>query len=171
MIGELIKNIPVVALIFSAASLALVGVMFSTFLTPKLKKLDKLESDFRKLETAYDTLKVPENLSALQRLQTDVAVLGRSEELRNARLNEAIEAQKRSIEGLEAVIDQKVRDGDNHHLSRYLSWRVDQTETAYSLSRLIGGVREEDARQKWSEAKEALAQFRAAEQKSEPPTQ
>jgi len=43
--------------------------------------------------------------------------------------------------------------------------RVDQTETAYTLSKIQGGTKEEEARDEWVRAKDQLAQFYAEEQK------
>lgn len=72
-----------------------------------------------------------------------------------------IEGQTRSIKELEEVIAQKIERGDNHNLVKFLTWRVDQLETAYTLSKMQGGTREEDAREKWVRAKDELAAFLA----------
>jgi len=47
----------------------------------------------------------------------------------------------------------------------FVEVRVDQTETAYTLSKIQGGTKEEEARDEWVRAKDQLAQFYAEEQK------
>jgi hypothetical protein len=164
MFSELLKNIPNIALILSAAALALVGVVFALFLRPKLKVLDNLTSEFQVHAAHFQTLKVADNLNVLQKLQMDVALLQQSESQRNEKLNAAIDAQRKSIAELEDVIAHKVEAGDNHNMGRYLSWRVDQLETAYALARLQGGIKEDDARERWLRAKDDLAKFSSSHQ-------
>jgi len=46
-----------------------------------------------------------------------------------------------------------------------LALREDQAETAYTLSRIQGGTKEDEARKEWIRAKEELARFEEQEQK------
>jgi len=156
--GEgLLKYLPEMALILSASALALVSAVFALFLKPKIKEIDKLSKDFGEHKSHIETLKVADNLSTIQKLNTDVALLQQSENVRNDRINQVIEAQTKSIKELEEVIAQKIEAGDNHNLVKFLTWRVDQLETAYTLSKMQGGTKEEDARERWMRAKDELA--------------
>lgn len=79
IIDELIKYVPEMALILSASALALVSTIFALFLKPKIKDRDKLSKDFGEHKSHFATLKVADNLTTLQKLATDVALLQQSE--------------------------------------------------------------------------------------------
>jgi inorganic triphosphatase YgiF len=147
-----------------------------------------LNRDQNKLQAHIDTLEIPNNLKTLQKLQqdfaelegrdilvrlkaaeqltkdmsVDIAILKQSETERNLRLNTAIDSQALRIRSLELEIAEKVAKGDKENLLRLLEWRVDQLETAYTLAKVQGGTREEDARDKLKRAKEDLAKFNGA---------
>jgi phage/plasmid-associated DNA primase len=55
--------------------------------------------------------------------------------------------------------------GDQENLERLLTWRVDQLETSYTLSKIQGGTQEEEARDEWARAKDELAKFLNEKQK------
>jgi hypothetical protein len=164
MLDELLKHLPAIAVILSAAALALTGTVFALFLKPKLKVIDDLSRAFDKHKAHFETLQVAHNLSVLQRIQTDVALLQQAESQRNDRLNAAIAAQNKSIEELEKEIEQEMDAGDNRNTGMYLAWRVEQLETAYVLSRIQGGPKEEEARDRWARAKDDLAKFLTSQQ-------
>ena len=183
MVPTLLKYLPIIATILAASSLALVSATFALFLKPRLTTLDTLKSDFSGLDSHIKTLKIADNLNALQKLQqdfaeligrdiairiasseealkllsTEVAVLKQSETERNQRLNAAIDAQANSIRSLNTEIAEKVARGDNENLIKLLTWRVEQLETKYTLSKIQGGIREEETRDEWARAKDDLA--------------
>jgi hypothetical protein len=51
-----------------------------------------------------------------------------------------------------------------------LTVREDQAETAYLLSKIQGGTKEEEARSEWLRAKDELARFLEDEQQNPPGT-
>lgn len=168
---------------FAASALALVGVIFALLINPRLKDLDSVKADHGQLRSHIDTLKIADNLTALQRLQndfaaltgrdlstrmnnseeairavlTDIAVLKQSDAERNQRLNTAVDSLAQTIKRLESEIAAKVASGDRENLIGLLALRVDQLETSYTLSKIQGGVREEEARDRWARAKDDLA--------------
>ena len=144
------------AVVFSACSLALIGAVFARFLLPKLKKIDDFATSHAELASHISTLKIPDNLSALQRLQTEVAVLQASESQRNERLILAIDAQNRLIQRLQDQIAEKIKAGDQENLLRLLTLKVEQLEVAYTLSKIQGGTKEEETRERLARAKSEL---------------
>lgn len=161
MLAELLKHLSEVAAILAAAALALVGVVFALFIKPKLKEVDDLILSHGKLTSHIETLRVADNLNALQQLQRDVIVLQQSEMQRNERLSIAIDGVNKTIDDLENEINGRISGGDKQNLERLLAWRVDQLETSYALSKIQGGIREEEARDKWFRAKDEFATFLA----------
>jgi t-SNARE complex subunit (syntaxin) len=115
------------------------------------------------LRTRFETLKVDENLRDLQNLKTDVAVLNQAEAQRDKKVRDAIESLSSSLKDLESRIQQAVRAGDRDNLRNLLTLRVGQTETAYTLSKIQGGIKEEQPRDEWVRAKNELAKFLSEE--------
>ena len=152
-----------IALFFAVSAFALVCVIFAVFLKPRLDKFDKLHDNHTALRTRFETLKVDENLRDLQNLKTDVAVLNQAEAQRDKKVRDAIESLSSSLKDLESRIQQAVRAGDRDNLRNLLTLRVGQTETAYTLSKIQGGIKEEQPRDEWVRAKNELAKFLSEE--------
>ena len=181
----LLHHLSEIALILSAAAVALVAGVFALFMKPKLKELDELKVSHSALTAEIKTLKIPDNLNSLQGLQakfaelegrdlisrmtaaealnqkllTSVTVLEQSEVQRDAKLTLGIAEVQKNVLKLEEEIGKKISRGDGDNLGRLLDWRVDQLETAYTLSKIRGGTQEEDAREKWLRAKDEVAEF------------
>jgi hypothetical protein len=164
-VPQFLKNVSDLALILAGSAFALVCIIFAIFLKPKLDSFDKLKADYTELKSRFNTLKVDDNLRDLQNLSKDVAVLKSSEEQRDRNVRDAIDAVGKSLKELENRIHQAMKAGDRDNLRNLLEVRVDQTETAYTLSKIQGGTKEEEARDEWIRAKDQLAQFYAEEQK------
>ena len=162
---DFLKNVSDIALILAGSAFALVCVIFAVFLKPRLDDFDKLKADYTELKSRFNTLKVDENLRDLQNLSREVAVLKSSEEQRDRKVRDAIESVGKSLKELEHRIHQAMKAGDRDNLRSLLEVRVGQAETAYTLSKIQGGIKEEEARNEWSRAKDQLAKFYAEEQK------
>lgn len=152
-----LHHLPQLAIVFAASALAIVGAVFALFLLPKLKKVDEFVTSHAALTSHISTLKIPENLSALQRLQVDVALLQSSETQRNQRLSIAVDAQNGLIQKLQDQITDKIEAGDQENLIRLLMLKTDQLEVAYTLSKIQGGSKEEETRKRLVRAQEELA--------------
>jgi hypothetical protein len=163
--AELAAHASELALIFATTALASVGVVLALFLRPKLKEFDELKESHTKLKTEYGTLQIPKNLADVQKLTTDVAVLQQSEFQRNERLNAGIESLNKLTKQMAHEIKVTIAAGDQENLERLLTWRVDQLETSYTLSKIQGGTQEEEARDEWNRAKDELARFLDKKQK------
>lgn len=166
-IPEFLKNVSDVALIFAVSAFTLVCVIFAVFLKPRLDKFDSLYDQHTKLQTRFETLKVDDNLHDLQVLKTDVALLKAAEEQRDKKVRDAVDAQNKSLRDLEGRISQALKAGDNGNLRMLLALREDQAETAYTLSRIQGGTKEDEARREWIRAKEELARFQEEEEQKQ----
>jgi len=132
----------------------------------KFLDLQNLKDNHTKLQERISTLKIDDNLRDLQTLKTDVALLKQSEEQRDKKLRDATDSLSKSLKDLEGRIRQAVRDGDNDNLRLFLTLREDQAETAYTLSRVQGGSKEEEARDEWTRAKAELAKFLEEQKRS-----